>query len=122
MDKHILKEICLKQMGATYDYKVEWEAERYLIGGKMFAMFGSDSEEKPILTLKCDPERADHLRETYKGIISGYYMNKKHWNSLYLEANIPDELFEPLIRHSYELVFQTLTKKVQAEIVLRLNT
>lgn len=116
MDKQILKDICLQQIGATYDYKDEWKAERYLIGGKMFAMFGNDSQGKPILTLKCDPERAEVLRGEHEGIIPGYYMNKTHWNSLYFEAEIPDELFDSLIRHSYELVFQTLPKKVQREI------
>lgn len=43
-------------------------------------------------------------------------MNKTHWNSIYLDANIPNELLEHLIQHSYELVFEKLTKKAQQEI------
>ncbi|MFD3449498.1 MmcQ/YjbR family DNA-binding protein [Microbacteriaceae bacterium 4G12] len=116
MEKHILEAYCRNQLGAIHDYKVEWQADRYQVGGKMFAMFGGDSVGKPILSLKCDPERAEYLRETYEGIIPGYYLNKVHWNSIYLDADIPKELWEKLIIHSHELVFQKLPKKIQKEI------
>lgn len=78
----------------------------------MFAMIGGDSEGKPIITLKCEPKRAEELRDTFPG----YYMNKTHWNSIYLYSNLPTNLIENLIRHSYDLVFEKLTKKVQKEI------
>lgn len=79
--------------------------------GKMFAMMGGDATRKPIITLKCEPSRAEELRETYEGIIPGYYMNKTHWNSIYMDANISEDLLENLIQHSYDLVFAKLTKK-----------
>ncbi|MBP3040948.1 MmcQ/YjbR family DNA-binding protein [Bacillaceae bacterium Marseille-Q3522] len=117
MDKHTLESYCEKQPGAIHDYQVDWQADRYLVGGKMFAMIGGDGKGNAILTLKCDPDRAEELRETYEGIIPGYYMNKTHWNSIYLDALIPDDLWEKLIIHSYTLVLQKLPKKVQREII-----
>nr|WP_278430037.1 MmcQ/YjbR family DNA-binding protein [Brevibacillus laterosporus] len=117
MEKFTLEAYCLKHPGAVHDYKVEWEADRYQVGGKMFAMLGGDSNGKPILSLKCDPVRAEQLREAYEGIIPGYYLNKSHWNSIYLDANIPAELWEKLITHSYELIFHKLPKKMQKELV-----
>ena len=39
---------CLAKKGAVYDYKLEWEAGRYRVGGKMFVMVGGDKEGKPI--------------------------------------------------------------------------
>ncbi|MBG9797108.1 MmcQ/YjbR family DNA-binding protein [Brevibacillus laterosporus] len=117
MEKSTLEAYCLKHPGAVHDYKVEWEADRYQVGGKMFAMLGGDSNGKPILSVKCDPARAEQLREAYEGIIPGYYLNKSHWNSIYLDANIPTELWEKLITHSYELVFHKLPKKMQKELV-----
>ncbi|CAM4398597.1 MmcQ [Bacillus manliponensis] len=116
MEKHTLEAICQKQFGAIHDYKVEWRANRYLVGGKMFALFGRDGKGKAVLSLKCDPARAEALREFYCDIIPGYHLNKTHWNSIYLDADIPDELWEKLIVHSHELVLQKLSKKLQKEI------
>ena len=117
MDKQTVDALCRKQMGSTHDYQVDWEADRYHIGGKMFAMLGADSKGVSILTLKCDPARADELREIYEGIVPGYHMNKTHWNSLYFDTDIPEELWEKLIEHSYTLVLQKLPKRVQQEIM-----
>lgn len=111
-----LKAWCASQKGAQFDYQKDWDAERYLIGGKMFAMFGHDKSGTPILSLKCDPKRAGMLREEYDEIQPGYYMNKTHWNSLALNGTLPPALFKECINHSYELVFQGLTKKMQHEI------
>lgn len=116
MDKQTLKSLCLKLTGVTHDYKTEWDADRYLVGGKMFALIGADARGKPLISLKCDPVRAEELRESHEGVIPGYYLNKTHWNSIYFDANLPEELWEKLVVHSYELVFQSLPKKVQKEI------
>jgi predicted DNA-binding protein (MmcQ/YjbR family) len=116
MDKNTIETICLNLTGTIQDYKKEWEATRFLVGNKMYAMIGGDSEGKPILTLKCDPNRSEELRANHDGIIPGYYMNKKHWNSIYFDSNISSELVEKLIIHSYSLVLQSLPKKIQKEI------
>ncbi|MCY7450974.1 MmcQ/YjbR family DNA-binding protein [Bacillus altitudinis] len=117
MKKETLQAFCLSLQGATHDYQPEWQADRYHIGGKMFAMMGGDVDRKPVITLKCDPQRAEELREIHEGIIPGYYMNKTHWNSIYLDADIPSSFVEELIEHSYQLVFHKLTKKAQQAIL-----
>lgn len=118
MQKETLQAFCLSLQGATHDYQPEWQADRYHIGGKMFAIMGGDVDRKPVITLKCDPQRAEELREMHEGIIPGYYMNKTHWNSIYLDADIPSSFVEELIEHSYQLVFHKLTKKAQQAILL----
>ncbi|MEH7819259.1 MmcQ/YjbR family DNA-binding protein [Bacillus altitudinis] len=117
MKKETLQAFCLSLQGATHDYQPEWQADRYHIGGKMFAMMGGDVDRKPVITLKCDPQRAEELREMHEGIIPGYYMNKTHWNSIYLDADISSSFVEELIEHSYQLVFHKLTKKAQQAIL-----
>lgn len=117
MKKETLQAFCLSLQGATHDYQPEWQADRYHIGGKMFAMMGGDVDRKPVITLKRDPQRAEELREMHEGIIPGYYMNKTHWNSIYLDADIPSSFVEELIEHSYQLVFHKLTKKAQQAIL-----
>ena len=43
---------CLAQIGATKEYKPEWNTTRYMVGGKMFALSGEDKEKKPIHNLE----------------------------------------------------------------------
>ncbi len=38
------------------DFKVEWDADRYMLDGKMFAMRGYNKEGTAILTLKLPPQ------------------------------------------------------------------
>ncbi|AEG59758.1 MmcQ/YjbR family DNA-binding protein [Desulforamulus ruminis] len=107
---------CLAKKGVQKDYKVEWEATRYMIRGKMFALQGGDKEGKAIITLKLEPMMGELLRNQYEDIVSGYYMNKEHWNSLYLDGNVPDGVLRDMLDKSYQLVFHSLPKKVQREI------
>ena len=117
MNYEWLDEYCLSKKGTIKDFKVEWNATRYLIGGKMFAMQGGDKHKKAIVTLKCDPLFTRSLREQYQHIVAGYYMNKEHWNSLYLDGDVPDDVLKQMIDMSYELVLGNLSKKVQKEII-----
>ena len=107
---------CLAQAGATTDYQPDWEAIRYLVGGKMFAMSGGDKYGKAIITVKLDPAFGDFLRQQYKDIVPGYYMNKEHWNSLYLEGDVPDNIVETMVQESHRLILASLSKKTQQEI------
>lgn len=102
---------CLSKKGAQKDFKVEWNATRYLIGDKMFGMQGGDKNQKAIITLKCDPLFGQTLREQYPDVIPGYYMNKEHWNSVYLDGDLPDDILRQMIDMSYELVLQSMSKK-----------
>lgn len=71
--------------------------------GKSFLLISLNSD--PVqFNAKCDPEKALQLREMYTGIVPGYHMNKKHWNTILLDGSVPDKLVRELIDHSYELV------------------
>lgn len=109
--------------GATTDYKVEWEWQRYQVGGKMFAATmqpGPQHHEyagRRLVSLKCDPAWAEQLRAEHPDdILPGFYADKRHWISVDLDSDVPEELLRELCDHSYRLVFAKLTKKVQREI------
>jgi predicted DNA-binding protein (MmcQ/YjbR family) len=71
--------------------------------GKMFALIAENS--KPIrLSLKCDPLLAEKLRETYETVLPGYHLNKKHWNTVLITGQIPDDELKGFMRLSYDLV------------------
>jgi predicted DNA-binding protein (MmcQ/YjbR family) len=107
---------CLSKKGAVKDFKLEWDATRYLIGDKMFGLQGGDKNKKAVITLKCDPVFGQLIREQHEHIIPGYYMNKEHWNSVYLDGDVPDELLKQMIDMSYELILNSLSKKLRKEI------
>ena len=71
---------------------------------KMFLLVGM--EDHPIrFNVKCDPERAIALREAYPDtIMPGYHMNKKHWNTVYVDGRLPASQLQEFILHSYDLV------------------
>ena len=76
----------------------------YKTHGKIFALTQPDSFPVTV-NLKCDPARAETLRETYPGkIVPGYHMNKRHWNTVKLDGSLPPALIPELVRHSYLLV------------------
>lgn len=117
MEYKWLDEYCFNKKGGEKDFKEEWNATRYLIRGKMFVMKGGDKEGKAIITVKCEPSFSRFLRDEYEHIVPGYYMNKEHWNSVYVDGNVPDEVVKQMIDMSYNLVITSLSKKVQKEII-----
>jgi predicted DNA-binding protein (MmcQ/YjbR family) len=71
--------------------------------GKIFAIISDNS--KPLkVSLKCDPLLAERLRETYETVLPGFHLNKKHWNTILITGQVPDDELASLINHSYELV------------------
>lgn len=102
---------------ATLEYKVEWNATKCMIHDKMFALIGHDKHGLDIITLKLEPSYGEYLRDHYEKIVPGYYMNKRHWVSVYLDSDIEDRLIEDLIRQAYQTVFHTLPKKLQQTLI-----
>jgi predicted DNA-binding protein (MmcQ/YjbR family) len=71
--------------------------------GKMFALV--DNNSKPLrVSLKCDPQLAELLREKYETVVPGYHLNKKHWNTILCTGQMPDDEVYDLARLSYRLV------------------
>ncbi|MDR1644311.1 MAG: MmcQ/YjbR family DNA-binding protein [Tannerellaceae bacterium] len=117
MNYDFIQPHCLSKKGAEEDYKQEWEAIRYAVRGKMFALVGNDDEGRPIISVKHTPEQGEELRNVYDDIIPGYYLNKTHWSSVFLNGNVPETVLKQMLDVSYELVFCSLSKKIQNEIL-----
>ena len=58
---------------------------------------------KTVVNLKCEPMQADFLRSIYTGVIPAYHMNKTHWNTVYLNSDVPDEEIERMTLESFRL-------------------
>ncbi len=99
--------------GATHSYPFDETTRVYKVGGKMFALVAEDSASVRV-TLKCEPERAEELRALFPDSVApGYYMNKRHWNTVTLSENLPGDEAEAMLDHSYRLIVASLTRVVR---------
>lgn len=112
-------EYCLSKKGVTEHFPFDEDTLVFKVGGKVFALSSLLRWEKgtPSVNLKCDPERAQELRAEYDAIQPGFHMSKVHWNTIAVNQDVPTVLLKELIDHSYDLVFKSLTKKIQTEII-----
>jgi predicted DNA-binding protein (MmcQ/YjbR family) len=104
---------CIQKAGVTEGFPFDQNTLVFKVFSKMFALMDVDVFDS--LNLKCDPEKAIELRETFQGIQPGYHMSKKHWNTVLLNNDVSNQLLLELIDHSYELVYASLPKKVRNE-------
>lgn len=108
------RDYCLAKPGVTEGFPFDEKVLVFKVGGKMFALL--DVDEFNYINLKCDPERAVELREQYNSVKPGYHMNKLHWNSVYVNMDLPDKNILELTDHSYELIFLSLPLKKRNEV------
>ncbi len=118
-----IDEYLLSKKGVTRDLQESWNWVRYHVGGKMFAAVCLGRDDRPYyINLKLEPAEGDFWRSQYEDIIPGYYSNKKHWNSVNPDGEVPDDLLKDLLDKSYQLVLGGLPKKKQKEITEGGNT
>lgn len=109
MDFETLRSYLLGKPGAKEDFPFDATTLVLKVGGKMFALLGIDAEPLRI-NLKCDPHKAELLRERYAAVLPGYHMNKRHWNTVVLDGSLSDAEIIAMIDDSYALVVQGLAK------------
>lgn len=114
MNIEAFRSYCLQKKGVKEDFPFGEQTLVFKVQGKMFALANIDLFES--VNLKCDPTRAIELRETFRGVLPGYHMNKKHWNTVRVFEDVNDELLMELIDHSYNLVVKSLPKRLQNEL------
>lgn len=109
-----LRDYCLSKPGVTEGFPFGEETLVFKVGEKLFLLVGLDHGKW--FNVKCDPELAIELREQHWEITPGFHMNKKHWNSVRLDGSLSFKQLQAQIDHSYELVLQSLPKKLREEI------
>jgi predicted DNA-binding protein (MmcQ/YjbR family) len=109
---------CLAKKGVTEHFPFDEDTLVFKVSGKMFALTSLKEWENgnPALNLKSDPDYGAELRAEYDDIQPGYHMSKIHWNTIKVNAGVPDQLIKELITHSYEQVVKGLTKKQREEL------
>lgn len=105
-----LRAFCLSFNAAVEEFPFAPEISVFKVLGKMFALSWIDASPLKV-NLKCDPEDAIRLRGEHEGLIApGYHMNKRHWNTVQVDGELPDRLVRELIEDSYDLVVAGLPR------------
>ena len=109
MDGTKLRRWCLAQSGAVEDFPFGPDHSVFKVAGKMFAL--TALRRTPLeVSVKCEPELAVDLRNTYDAVRPGYHLNKRHWNTVTLDGSLPDQMVTDLLTDSYDLVVASLPK------------
>lgn len=117
MNYEDIQSYCSSKPGVTEEFPFDDVTLVFKVMGKMFALVPLNNEEASV-NLKCDPDRSIELRDEFPDIIAGFHMSKKHWNTVYIERELKDQLVYELIDHSYDLVVSKLTKVLKEELRL----
>ncbi len=105
---------CIIKKGVTEEFPFDQSTLVFKVMGKIFSLTDVDFFES--VNLKCNPEKAIVLREKFNGVLPGYHMNKTHWNTVLIDADVSDKLLLQLIDDSYNLVASSLTIKLKEEL------
>jgi predicted DNA-binding protein (MmcQ/YjbR family) len=76
----------------------------FKVNGKVFLLVPLDTSPLQF-NVKCDPEKAIELRESYpENVLPGFHMNKKHWNTIIVDGALSKKQLLEMVDESYRLV------------------
>ena len=118
MDIESVRRFCLSLPHATEG--VQWDNDLlFRVGGRIFAVASLDVTPTRV-SFKCTPEKFAELVER-EGITPAAYMARNHWVTMHRLDALEEAQTESLIRESYEMVWEKLTKKLRAELAAQPN-
>ena len=91
----------------------------YKVAGKMFLL--ADMTDGRAVNVKCDPDHVIALRERYAEVTPGWHMNKRHWNTVRIDGDLPEKLIREWVVDSYRLVAGSLPKTVRGPLLEALD-
>ena len=87
----------------------------FKVAGKIFAL--SALNQAPLkVSVKCEPDLAVALRNSYAAVSPGHHLNKRHWNTITVDGSMPDQLVRDLIEDSFDLVVSALPKRTRDQL------
>lgn len=110
-----LRSHCLTFPGSEETFPFGPETSVFKVAGKMFALSRLGSEQLSV-SLKCEPQLAEQLREAHSAITPGYHLNKRHWNTVTVDGSLSDEMIRDMIEDSYDLIVSALPRTTRIEL------
>ena len=115
MDATELRSWCLQQPGALEEFPFGPHTSVFKVARKVFALSALDRTPLDV-SVKCEPELAVSLRDSYRAIHPGYHLDKRHWITITLDGSLPDQLVRDLIEDSYDLIVSALPKRMREQL------
>ena len=110
MKPNALRELCLSFPGAYEDFPFGELSSVFKVEKKLFAISALGATPL-VVSVKCEPELAEHLRGSYPGaIVPGYHLNKRHWNTVLCDGSLPDEMVRDMVEDSYDLIVAAMPR------------
>ena len=116
MNVEEIRAYCIDKKGVTESFPFDNDTLVFKVLDKIFLLISL--ERQPLrINVKCDPEKAIELRESYSdNILPGYHMNKLHWNTVVINQELSNTLIKKFIDDSYHLVLKSLPKAKQLRL------
>lgn len=111
----MLRNFCLNLSGTEESLPFDENTLVFKVAGKMYC--ATSIKNAVSCNVKCNPEEAIELRERFEAVKPGFHMNKKHWNTIMFNMDMPDKEILQQIQNSYNLVILSLPKKLQNLII-----
>ena len=119
MDILDVRELCLSLPQSEETTPFDETTLVYKVAGKMFLL--ADMTDGRAVNVKCDPDHAIALRERYAEVTPGWHMNKRHWNTVRIDGDLPEKLIREWVVDSYRLVAGSLPKTVRGPLLEALD-
>ena len=99
-----LRDYVLQLPNVTEGFPFGEDTLVFKVQEKIFLLTGLNSQPLQF-NVKCNPDKAIELRAEYPdGVLPGYHMNKKHWNTIVINGTLSKKQLIEMINHSYSLV------------------
>ena len=118
-----VRNFALSLPGVTEDQPFGDDNITFRVEGKIFMCLwlggGKYNIDETMLRFACKltPERNEVLREQYSAIMPAFHWNKTHWSDVFFEQ-LDTDFVESIIRESYEVIVNKLSKSVRVKYQL----
>ncbi|MBR1882283.1 MAG: MmcQ/YjbR family DNA-binding protein [Muribaculaceae bacterium] len=121
MNVEDFREFCLSLQGVTekmpfLSVKDPYSREVlcFYVGSKWFCYVNIEVFDR--CCVRSTPDEALELRARYDGVRPAWHMNKKFWNDVYFQSDVPDDVICQLVKRSHDLIVSKLTRKEREEL------
>lgn len=103
----LARKVATSLSGVSHSRPFVKKLDVYKVGDKVFMIVTDDPDER-IITLKADPHHASALRDHFRTVTAGRYLDKGHWISVGAGPGVTSQLITELVKTSYQLVVDTM--------------
>lgn len=110
-----IRQYCLSKPHTTESLPFDDQTLVFKVGDKIFAVLSLD---EPTLAVKASPDEVLFRLEHYPEARPPRYFDKRHWHFVHFETQTNENLLREWIDSSYQLIVESLPKKIRTSLNL----